>query len=185
VYLGDRLNFRSYRFFLKVAFVYLVVSLFLPFAFVSLSMHVYPLYPADYDGPYFSTSYRNWVFYWSFMYVEETVSTSTSLPPDPSMVGTRLGGLPDYWGWTPSLRSTSIQSIFPLQVVLIILGFLTVKKARRTLSVIPFLIGMIILAALYYYTATLYYGTPSLGFWILTVATLFASIALAQTKKWI
>jgi hypothetical protein len=187
--MGDRLNFNGgYRFFLKVAFAYLVVSVFLPVAFVSLPMHVYFLYPTGYDGPYYSTDYRKWVFYWSFMWVEETVSTSL-LTPEPSMIGTRVGFLPDYGDWGPPLRSTLTQSIFPLQMVLIILGFLTVKKARRALSIIPFLLGVTILAALCYYTAhlywaaQLYWGPLSFGFWILVVVTLFTSIALTRAKK--
>jgi len=184
VYMGDRLNFNgSYRFFLKVAFAYLVISVFLPVAFVSLPKDVYYSYPTGYDGPYYSTSYRTWIFYWSFLWVEETVSTSPLLPPDPFIVGTWVGFLPDYGDWAPPLRSTLTQSIFPLQMVLIILGFLTMKKARRALSIIPFLLGVTILAALYYYTAHLYWGPLSFGFWTLIVVTLFTSIGLARAHK--
>ena len=57
------------------------------------------------------------------------------------------------------------------------------KKARRALSITPFLLGMIILAALYYYPAHLYFGTPTFDFWILIVVTLFTLIALARAKK--
>lgn len=178
------MNFNgSYRFFLKVAFAYFVISVFLPVAFVSLPVNVYYSYPTGYDGPYYSTSYRTWIFYWSFLWAEETVSTSPLLPPEPSMVGTWVGFLPDYGSWDPPLRSTLTQSIFPLQMVLTILGFLTMKKARRALSIMPFLLGVTILAALYYYTAHLYWGPLSFGFWILIVVTLFTSTALTRAKK--
>ena len=177
---------RDPRFFLKVAFAYLVVSLFLPFAFESTFMSCRYLWPADYDGPFWSPSYRVWSFYWSFLYVSETVPISllppsTLLPPDPMIVGIKVSFLPEIWGW----RAPLLQSIFPLQMVLLVLGFFTVKRARKALSVIPFFLGMIVLTALYYFKSLQHSGTPIFGFWVLIVATLFTSIALTRAKKWI
>lgn len=160
--------------------------MFLPFAFGSTTLITNYLWTADYSGPFLSPSYRTYTFYWSFLYVEETKPAflfppSMSLPPDPVLVRTRVGFLPEIWGWNTPL----LHSIFPLQIVLLALGFYMVKNPQNPLRVATLFLGWLIgLLIVSYFTATSTLGTLSFGFWALILATLFASIALARAKKW-
>ncbi|MCK5632047.1 hypothetical protein KAH85_05780 [Candidatus Bathyarchaeota archaeon] len=70
-----------------------------------------------------------------------------------------------------------------LQIALVLLGFFTVKLARRAWSLVPFFLGILALDVLSWYAATAYYRSLSFGFWVLIVVTLFISIALVRAKN--
>ena len=176
------MNFdRGYRFFLKVAFVYLVASMFLPFGFDSGFLSVHYLWPSDYDGPTISPLYRDWGFYWSFIVIREVevvptlLPPSMLLPPDQDYVGLRVRLLPEYWGWRPNPRS-----ILFLQVGLIILGFLTLRIAKSARSIIPFFLGILSLSFLHLSAVSLDFTTPSYGLWISIFSTIFTTIAIER-----
>ena len=175
------LNFdRGYRFFLKVAFVFLVASIFLPFAFETM---IHTTYSTAHDMP--SRTLRDRSFYWSFMYVSVDVQISPDEPFGQPNVWTLWLFPPRYWeGPITSVRPNPLRSIFVLQIALVLLGFITVKKARRAWSLAPFFLGIIALDALCFRIATTYHRTPSFGFWILVVATLFISISLVRVENW-
>ena len=174
------MNFdRGYRFFLKAAFVFLVASIFLPFAFETM---IHTTYSTAHDMP--SRTLRDRSFHWSFMYVRATVPAAPDEPLDQPSVWTLWLFPPRYWeGSMTSSRPNPLRPMFVLQIALLFLGFITVKKARKVWSIVPFFLGIIALDVLCFRIATTYYRTPSFGFWILLVATLFIYIALTRAKS--
>jgi hypothetical protein len=173
---GRLLNFdRGYRFFLKVAFVFLVASIFLPFAYETLIIR--PI-----------LQIRS--FYWSFIRVGVSDVVSPDAPLDQSSVSTWWLFPPRYWvtyeARSPSDRSSILLgSMFALQITVVLLGVFAVTQARRAWSLMPFFLGILALDALTWYAATAYYRPLSFGFWVLVVATLFISIALIRAKNWV
>ena len=176
------MNFnRGYRFFLKVAFVYLVASVLLPFGGSSGFRTSQYLWTSGYGGPTISPLYRVLDFHWSFIYVRgaEVVPLpfppSMMLPPDQDLVGIRASLLPEYWSWRPAPRS-----ILFLQVGLIILGFLTIRMAKSARSIIPFFLGILSLSFLHLSAVSLDFTTPSYGLWISIFSTIFTTIAIER-----
>ena len=172
------MNFdRDYRFFLKVAFAFLVASILLPFAFETMISMTYS------TGGGSSRTFRDRSFYWSFMYVSVDVQISPDEPVGQPNVWTLWLFPPRYWeGPITSVRPNPLRSMFVLQIALLALGFFTVKQARRVRSLVPFFLGILVLDVLCFSIATTYYRTPSFGCWLLVVATLFIYIALIRAK---
>ena len=167
--------------------MFLVVSIVLPFAAEFLGGIVF-YNPGPFQPDYATTQrYRDWAFRWSFMYVKVTMPESVAHPFDYMHVGTVWSFLPDYWSLyvTTPIRSIALLSVFSLQMVLIPVGFITFRRASKAWGVVPFFLGAISLSVLYYPVSQLFWGTLSFGFWLSIVVTLFVSIALARTKKWI
>jgi hypothetical protein len=163
-----------------VAFVFLVASILLPFAFETMITRTITQPPVIPE-----ITYRDRSFYWSFTYVRVSMQIAPDEPPGQQSVWTLWLTPPRCWEiQITSIRPNSLQSMFVLQITLVLLGFFTVKWARRARSLAPFFLGIIALDAFSWYVATEYYRTPSFGFWVLIVATLFISIALMRAKNW-
>ena len=172
------MNFdRDYRFFLKVAFVCLVASMFLPFGFDSgriLSEH---LGASGDSRPKPLYGYR--CFYWSFIVIQKIEVVPSSLPPsvlqpiDQDLVGLFVMLLPNYWGLRPNPRITLF-----LQVSLIILGFITILKAKSTRSIIPFYLGILSLSFIHLSAVSLDISILSCG--ISIFSTIFATLAIGR-----
>jgi len=177
---------RDYKFFLKVACVFLVVSIFLPFAIEPTGMVVFynpgPTWPS---GVSTSQTYRAWTFRWSFMNVRITTPEQNPHPYDADFVGTQWLFLLDYWSFYPPTHACMLGTLFALQAILIPLHLFILKKAKTPLNVLVFFLGVATLLVLSYGALRLFNGTPSFGFWLVIVATLFTLISFARTKKWI
>ena len=175
------MNFnRDYRFFLKVALVFLIFSMLLPFAFSTyITTHYYDLS----IGP---QSSRLWGFYWSFIYLRVSAPLSPDLPSDgdPGIFCLVWLTVPQYWDWRSPIGLIPLRAMFVLQIVLLLFGFTILKKTGGMRSLMLLLIGIVSLAVLYWLTIRIF-SWLSFGFWLLVPATLFISIALARAKNWI
>lgn len=172
------MNFdRGYRFFLKAAFACLVASMFLPFGFDSgliLSEHL----GASGDSrpsPFYG--YR--CFYWSFIVIQKVEVVPSPFPPsalrpiDQDLVGLFVMLLPNYWGLRPNPRI-----ILFLQVSLIILGLITIRRAKSARSIIPFFLGILSLSFLHLSAVSLDVSILSCGLSIFS--TIFTYIAIGR-----
>jgi len=172
------------RFFLKVAFVFLVVSIVLPYSAESYGLLVHwnpaPSWPAGYA---LSQGYKNWAFRWSFMLVRVTVPDSVAHPYDYEFVGTHWSYFLGYWDfYGDPVISITLLSIFILQLALIPLLFITWRRASTVLSLMPLFLGGTLLNGFYLYIIKIF-GSLSFGFCLSFFANGLILAALTQMKE--
>jgi len=175
---------KDYKFFIKVAFVVLVVSILLPYAIEPMGLHVFynpsPTWPS---GVPTSQTYKTWTFRWSFLNVRITTTWRNTHPYDADFVGTQWVFLIEYWTIYPQATSTLLGTIFALQVILIPLYLFTLKKATTPRNVIPLFLGVTTLLILYFGILQRFSGVPSFGFWLTIVAILFTLIPFVKRRS--
>jgi hypothetical protein len=113
------------------------------------------------------------------MYIREVEVVPSPLPPymllpvDQDFVGLSVGFFPEYWVWRPYPRS-----ILFLQMSLIILGFITILKAKSARSIIPFFLGIFYLSFIHFSAVSLDVSILSCGVSILS--NIFATLAIGR-----
>jgi len=171
---------RDHKFFLKVALVFLGASVILPFATGHFYIFTYVSVPG-YGLP--TEQYK--VFHWSFMTIE-FVSQETAFHAEGWKYNrTNVLLFTENWYVPESLGFNILISTFILQIILLPMGFITLKKSTRTRSSIPLLLGVTTLNILYLYYCFIFSRSVSFGFYLSIIATLFVLIDLVRAKKWI
>lgn len=184
------MNFnRDYKFFLKIAVAFLQCSILLPFAIESATYRV--LLNVNYVPGYEpgtavsqlppTGTYRELVFQWSFMRL--WVNLPISMTGSPEQIQTRIGPWVQVPPYCWRLSSRLVSSILVLQIVLVVLGYLTVIKAQEAKRLLLFFLGIIALGTLYWHYSLLTSVALSFSFWILIVVALFTMIAIERAPK--
>jgi len=175
---------RDYKFFLKVAFVFLLGSIFLPYTIEPMGLHVFynpgPTWPS---GVPTSQTYKTWTLRWSFSAVRFTLPGWNPHPYDADFVGTTWLFFLEYWDFYPAATSALLNAIFALQAILIPFYLFTLRKTITPRNVIPLFLGVTTLLILYFGILQRFSGVPSFGFWLTIVAILFTLIPFVKRRS--